>query len=78
MAFPESLTAFYGLFGGGILLSSILLLAVLCFAAWIWMIVDVVKRKKFKHGDNVMWILLLVLTGIIGMILYYFMEMHKR
>jgi len=26
----------------------------------------------------VLWILLLVLTGIIGMILYYFMEMYKK
>jgi hypothetical protein len=52
-------------------------LAVLCFALWIWMIVDCAKRKKFENGDNVMWILLLVLTGPIGMVLYYFMEVRR-
>lgn len=55
----------------------IIALAVLVFALWIWMIVDCAKRKKFQNGDNVMWILLLVLTGPIGMILYYFMEVRR-
>lgn len=55
-----------------------MVLGVLIFAAWIWVIVDCAKRKKFRHGDRVLWILLLVLTGIIGMILYYFMEMYKK
>jgi uncharacterized membrane protein len=54
----------------------LMLVAVLVFALWLYMIVDCAKRQKFKHGDRVLWILLLVLTGIIGMILYYFMEMH--
>lgn len=55
----------------------VMLISLLLFAAWIWMIVDCAKRKKFRNGDRVMWILLLVLTGILGMVLYYFMEMRK-
>ncbi|MFH0956819.1 MAG: PLDc N-terminal domain-containing protein [Candidatus Aenigmatarchaeota archaeon] len=55
----------------------IMVLAVLCFALWLWMIIDCAKRKKFQNGDNVMWILLLVLTGPIGMVLYYFMEVRR-
>jgi hypothetical protein len=57
---------------------AVIVLLVLAFVAWIWMIVDCAKRKKFRNGDRVMWILLLVLTYIIGMILYYFMEMRKK
>jgi hypothetical protein len=36
-----------------------------------------VKREKFRSGDRVVWILLLVLLGPIGMLLYYFMVMRK-
>jgi len=81
--FNESMKAFLSQMPAFAFLSiSIILVAmvlgVLIFAAWIWMIVDCAKRKKFRHGDRVLWILLLVLTGIIGMILYYFMEMYKK
>jgi uncharacterized membrane protein YidH (DUF202 family) len=68
-------TTFAPLMIGGIII--MVVLGVLCFALWIWMIVDCAKRKKFENGDNVMWILLLVLTGPMGMILYYFMEVRR-
>jgi hypothetical protein len=55
----------------------VVVLAVLVFALWLWMIIDCAKKKKFQNGDSVMWILLLVLTGPIGMILYYFMEVRR-
>lgn len=77
MAFEESLIAAPFLaFGAIILFLIIIIVGILGFVAWIWMIVDCSKRKKFKQGDRVMWILLLVLTGFIGMILYYFMEVR--
>ena len=60
-----------------ILVAVIVIGAILLFAGWIYMIVDCAKRKKFQHGDQVLWILLLALTGLIGMLLYYFMEMRK-
>ena len=55
-----------------------LLASLLAFVAWIWMIIDCAKRNKFRSGDRVVWILLLVLTGIIGMVLYYFMVMREE
>jgi hypothetical protein len=74
-AAQQQMAAFAPLMIGMILI--IVVLAVLCFALWIWMIIDCAKKKKFENGDNVMWILLLVLTGPIGMILYYFMEVRR-
>ena len=59
------------------LLLFILLVGILVFVLWIWMIIDCAKRNKFRSGDRVVWILLLVLTGLIGMILYYFMVMRE-
>ncbi|MBN1896699.1 MAG: PLDc N-terminal domain-containing protein [Candidatus Aenigmarchaeota archaeon] len=54
-----------------------LLLSILVFVAWLWMIIDCAKRNRFRSGDRVVWILLLVLVGPIGMLLYYFMVMRK-
>tara|TARA_B100001971_G_C17869049_1_gene372250 strand:+ start:120 stop:368 length:249 start_codon:yes stop_codon:yes gene_type:complete len=39
---------------------------------WILMIVDAAKRDFKKEGDQIMWILIIVLTGIIGALIYYF------
>ncbi len=54
-----------------------LAVSVLVFVGWLWMIIDCAKREKFKSGDRVVWILLLVLLGPLGMILYYFMVMRN-
>jgi hypothetical protein len=56
----------------------VLLLSVLIFALWIWMIIDCAKRNRFRSGDRVVWILLLVLLVPIGMVLYYFMVMREE
>jgi hypothetical protein len=54
----------------------ILIMSLLIFVGWIWMIIDCAKRNRFRSGDRVVWILLLVLLGPIGMVLYYFMVMR--
>lgn len=41
---------------------------------WIWMLVDVIKNK----GDNqMMWILIILLTGVLGAAVYFFMGRGK-
>ena len=44
---------------------------------WIIMIIDVVQRKFPTDNDRLMWILIVVLTGIIGAGIYYFMIKSK-
>lgn len=39
---------------------------------WIFMLIDAVKRKYKKDDDKIIWILVVVLAGIIGAIIYYF------
>ena len=43
------------------------------FVVWIIMLVDVIQRKFKKENDKIMWILIVILTGIIGAIIYYYM-----
>jgi TRAP-type C4-dicarboxylate transport system permease small subunit len=74
LTFPEFFSLWMNLF---MLIIVLIVIALLYIAAWILMIVDVSKRKKLKHADKSMWILILILTGPIGMILYYFMEVRK-
>jgi len=47
-------------------------LAILGFIFWIFMIIDVAKRKFKKDNDKILWILVIVLAGIIGAVIYYF------
>jgi hypothetical protein len=44
---------------------------------WIFMIVDVAQRQFPNHDDRVLWILVVVLAGFIGAIVYYFVVKHK-
>jgi len=47
-------------------------LMILLFIFWIFMIVDVAKRKFKNENDRIAWILVVVLAQVIGAIIYYF------
>lgn len=42
-------------------------------ALWILMLVDCLQRDFAKPEDRTLWILIVVLTGWLGSIIYYFM-----
>ncbi|MFH1425696.1 MAG: PLDc N-terminal domain-containing protein [archaeon] len=46
--------------------------AILFFILWIFMIIDVAKRKFPNENDKIIWILVIILAGWIGAIIYYF------
>lgn len=41
---------------------------------WIWMLVDLMKRKT---GDKIAWVLVLIFLNVIGAILYFFLVHSK-
>ena len=47
------------------------LLQAVVMAVWIITIVDVVRRQFYVESDRIAWILVVVLTGIIGVIIYW-------
>jgi hypothetical protein len=50
-----------------------LAIAVVALAVWVWAIVDVVKvpdDSMFKAGNKLVWVLIVVLAGAIGAIIY--------
>ena len=55
--------------------------AVMIFFAVIWiiMLIDVIKRQKWNDdNEKIMWILIVVLLGGIGAIIYYFAIRRQR
>ena len=43
------------------------------FVFWVWAIVDVVKvpdDSMFKAGKKLIWVLVVVITGVVGAIIY--------
>ena len=69
--------AIAGAIGGLVILTILLFFAlfaglILGFIFWIFMLIDVAKRNFHNDNDKIMWILIVVLTGIIGAAIYYF------
>lgn len=69
-------------FGGAVLLGVLLILFIVAlfvfvFVFWILMLVDCVKRDYKHDSDKIVWVLVIVLTGIIGALIYYFIVKAK-
>lgn len=66
-------------FVGGFILLYAAMFAFLIFAVIIWviMLVDCIKRDFPKPDDKILWVLVIVLTGWIGAVIYYFMIKRK-
>jgi hypothetical protein len=62
------------LLGGSFLVFALIIgaLCILSTVFWIWMMVAVATRPNYEH--KLLWILLMIFTGLIGSVLYYFME----
>jgi len=70
------------LFGGMFALGAIILLiffalGIFFLVFWILMLVDCVKRKFKEDSEKIIWVLVIVLTGIIGALIYYFIVKVK-
>lgn len=52
--------------------------AIAAFVFWIIMLVDVAQRTNWENeNDKTVWVLIVVLTGGIGALIYYFMVRKK-
>ena len=51
---------------------------VLGTAFWIWMIVDCATREPSEGNDKIVWILIILLTHLIGALIYFFARRPSR
>ncbi len=63
---------FGGLWCGGILISLIGLVLL------IWAVVDCVKNETDENNNRLIWILIIILLGWLGALIYYFIRVRNR
>jgi ABC-type enterochelin transport system permease subunit len=59
-----------------ILFAAVIALAGLAF--WIWMLVDCATKETAQGNNKLVWILVIVLTGVIGALIYFFARRPTR
>ena len=70
--------------GGGelILITALLFfiipLGLLTFVFWIWMLIDAIKNEGLNEGEKTAWVLVIVLTHLLGAIIYFFAGRGSR
>ena len=45
---------------------------------WIWMIIDCATKERSEGNDKVIWILVILLTHLIGALIYFFARRPAR
>jgi|GEM_PF-4503472 len=62
----------------GLIMLATVAFVIFTWVFWIIMLVDAINRKDWEHeNDKLTWLLIMVLTGIIGSVIYYFMVKRK-
>jgi len=70
--------AFGALFLFGLLVFSVIGFAIFLFVFWILMVIDVVQRKFKNSNEQIVWVLVIIFTHIIGALIYYFIVKRKN
>ena len=51
--------------------------SILTLAAIIWVVYDSIMKQKMENKFKAMWIIITMLTGIIGAGVYYYFNIYK-
>ena len=62
----------------GVFILCMIALSLLTLAFWIWMLVDCATHEPGNSNDKIVWILVIVLAGFIGAVVYYFARRPTR
>jgi peptidoglycan/LPS O-acetylase OafA/YrhL len=55
-----------------------LILGALSFAFWLWMLIDCIQHEPDRGEQKVVWVLVIVFTGVVGALVYYFVRKSQR
>jgi prolipoprotein diacylglyceryltransferase len=55
-----------------------LVVGIAAFAFWLWMLIDAATKCPSEENKKLLWILVIIFTGIIGAIIYYFVQRPKN
>ncbi len=77
----EAIAGLFGLAFGAIWLMFVLFGASVGIAGtvlWIWMLIEVLTRETEEGNTRLVWVLVIVLTGWIGGLIYLFVRRPER
>ena len=60
------------LLGGGLCGLVVLAIAIVSVVAFVWALIDIIKREDLDGTMKLVWILVVLFTGVLGAIIYYF------
>ena len=55
-----------------------LIIGVLGTVFWVWMLIDCATKEPSEGNDKIIWVLIIVLTHLIGAAIYYFVRRPER
>ena len=53
------------------------LIAILGTIFWLWVLIDCVKKTFKSDAEKIVWVLVLILLGLLGAVIYYFVVKVK-
>ena len=54
------------------------LVSIVGMALWIWMLIDCITKEPSEGNDKIVWILVIVLVGWLGALIYLLARRPKR
>ncbi len=52
--------------------------SLISLAFWIWMLIDCITKDTDQGNNRLIWVLVIVFTGAIGALIYFFVRRQKR
>ena len=65
-------------FFGIALIGFFVLLALALTVLWIWMLIEAATKEPDEGNDKIVWILIIVLLGQLGALIYFFVRRPQR
>jgi hypothetical protein len=56
----------------------VFILALGAFAFWIWTLIDCATKEAPEGNTKIVWVIIVVITGIIGALIYYWVRRPQR
>jgi hypothetical protein len=52
--------------------------SIAAIAFWVWMVIDCATKEPSEGNDKIAWLLIILLTNIVGALIYYFVRRPQR
>jgi LPXTG-motif cell wall-anchored protein len=63
---------------GCVIAAIFIIIGLVALAFWIWMLIDAITRTPSTGNTKLIWIIVIVLTGAIGALIYFFVQRPKN